>query len=176
MAGRQRAMAGRQRVKERPFRASDKEISLLWGVKGSPKKGQKYGRDSYTFRSVSRRLLGVERGACTFFQPFYTITSEGIPANLDERSFAYFFLKKNIGFRRSEGSLFNRFQKKIPAGLENFWRAVSLQLLDGFWILAAQMKRKDAYVTNKRKNGCFHCQKTFIFGKTSSDIASKRPG
>ena len=34
-----------------------------------------------------------------------------------------------------------------------------MRLLDGFWILVAQMKRKDAYVTNKRKNGCFHCQK-----------------
>ena len=34
-----------------------------------------------------------------------------------------------------------------------FLRAVSLRLLDGFGILAAQMKRKDAYVTNKRKKG-----------------------
>ena len=41
--------------------------------------------------------------------------------------------------------------------LKNFpklWKiltSLSLQLLDGFWILVAQMKRKDAYVTNKRK-------------------------
>ena len=31
------------------------------------------------------------------------------------------------------------------------WQVVSLRLLDGFWILVAQMKRKDAYVTNKRE-------------------------
>ena len=64
-----------------------------------PQKGQKYDRDSYTFRSVSRRLLGVERGACTFSQPFNAIfgrgiISEHIPVDIDETLFGYIFLKK----------------------------------------------------------------------------------
>ena len=58
-----------------------------------------------------------------------------------------------------------RKRKKKVKNHGNFWRAVSLQLLDGFWILVAQMKRKDAYVTNKRKSGCFHCQKHLYLAK-----------
>ena len=42
---------------------------------------------------------------------------------------------------------------------------ITLRLLDGFWILAAQMKRKDAYVTNKRKFPCFHFQKCIYLVK-----------
>ena len=64
-----------------------------------PQIDPKWCSNYHTFRSLSRRLLGVERGACTFVQPFYAILGRGIiyeciPIDLDEISFASFFLKK----------------------------------------------------------------------------------
>ena len=52
---------------------------------------------------------------------------------------------------------------------------ISPRLLDGFSILVAQMKRKEACVTNKRKFCCFHFQKSSIFVKPSRGHLKSEP-
>ena len=67
-----------QKVKEGPFRASNKGETLTSGPLRDPQNSPKWSSDSHTFRSVSRRLFGVGRGACTFIQPFNAIFGCGI--------------------------------------------------------------------------------------------------
>jgi len=110
--------------KERPFRASDKGGTLTKGPVMRPSNRSKWSSDSNTFWSLSRRLLGVERGACAFFQPFHAIygrgiISECIPVDVDEISFAGIFFEKSSRFRRSEGSLFKGF---CPSGEDSVFR------------------------------------------------------
>ena len=67
-----------------------------------PSNRQKWSSDSDTFWSLSRRLLGVERGACAFFQPFHAIYGRGIiskriPVDVDEISFGDIFFQKISG-------------------------------------------------------------------------------
>ena len=55
-----------------------------------------FGWEIRTGWPVSRRLLGVERSACTFFQPFYAIFGRGIiferiPGDIDKVSFVSTF-------------------------------------------------------------------------------------
>ena len=76
----------------------DKGGTLTKGSVMRPSNRSKWSSESNTFWSLSRRLLGVERGACAFFQPFHAIygrgiISERIPVDVDEISFAISFFK-----------------------------------------------------------------------------------
>ena len=59
------------------YRASDKGWTLTKGPLTGPSNRPKWSSDSDTFWSLSRRLLRVERRACTFFQPFHAIYERG---------------------------------------------------------------------------------------------------
>ena len=102
----------KQVVKEGPFRASDKGGTLtkdpLTGLSNRPK----WSSDSDTFWSLSRRLLRVERRACTFFQPFHAIHERGsiskhILIDINEIVLALTFFEKNQGSDALKGLSLN---------------------------------------------------------------------